>query len=796
MAKLHLIGNAHLDPVWLWRWQEGFSEILATFRSALDRMKEFPDFKFTSACAVYYQWIEKVDPEMFREIQERVKEGRWNIVGGWFLQPDCNIPSGESFARHGLISQRYFEEKFGTTAKVGYNVDSFGHNATLPQILKKSGMEGYVFMRPMLEEQGRDETVFLWQAADGSNLPAYRIPYFYNIDTTRMEVFDWIREKADKENMDMMAFYGVGNHGGGPTIALLHAMSKLEIGEKEYSTPDTYFESIDKNDLPIITDELQHHARGCYSACASIKMGNRKCENNLYVAEVLCSMANELVGTKYPKKKLDKAWKNVLTNQFHDILGGCSIKKAYEDAAYLHGETMSITEQEMTLAMQTIAQKINTLHGETLPYYKIGRPAHWMIWENEKIGSPIVVFNPHTWTVRMPIEAPVIATKVTDDEDVEVPFQLVRGYYVDGSENLMQTIFMAEVEPMGYKVYRIFAEQKSEKEFEQKLTVTEHSLENERIRVEFSEETGDVSRIYDKKKQCTVSAGACRAVVLDETAADTWAHNKVYLGEMEGEFGSPEFSIIENGDVRAVLRVTSYYKQSVLRRDYILEVDSDEVKVNVKVDFREKNKTLKFAFPAGANKTIAKIPFGNITRPNRLGEEPSGSWLATGTLGIANDGKYGYDTTDTEVRLTILRSAVYADHYGVRDEFCEYMDMGVHECAYSLFPYESNAKAERRAEELNIGLRALVTSFHEGSLPERGSCFLCDAEHIVVTAVKRAEDDEEKVIRFYEADGENEMVEMSVFCKQIKTSISHNEIKTIRTDNREVNLIEWKSTSL
>ena len=170
MAKIYLIGNAHLDPVWLWRWQEVFSEIISTFRSALDRMKDFPDFKFTSACAVYYQWIEKVDPDMFEEIKERVKEGRWNIVGGWFLQPDCNLPSGESFARHGLISQRYFKEKFGITAKTGYNVDSFGHNASLPQILKKSGMNNYVFMRPMPEEGKTKETLFNWESADGSSV--------------------------------------------------------------------------------------------------------------------------------------------------------------------------------------------------------------------------------------------------------------------------------------------------------------------------------------------------------------------------------------------------------------------------------------------------------------------------------------------------------------------------------------------------------------------------------------------------------------------------------------------------
>ena len=791
MAKIHLIGNAHLDAIWLWRWQEGFAEVLATFRSALDRMKEFPDFKFTSACAVYYQWIEKMDPEMFREIQARVAEGRWNIVGGWFLQPDCNIPSGESLARHGLISQRYFQDKFGIIAKTGYNVDSFGHNASIPQILKKSGMEAYIFMRPMPEEQGRDETVFLWQSADGTEIPAYRIPYFYNIDTTRMEVFDWIRSKADEQKMDMMAFYGVGNHGGGPTIQLLHEINEKHMGEKIYSTPEEYFAAIDTAQLPTIKDELQHHARGCYSACSSIKMGNRICENNLLATEALCSMANELVGTKYPKKKLDKAWKNVLMNQFHDTLGGCAIKKAYDDASYLYGEVMSITEQEMNYAMQAIAQKINTLHGETLPYYKIGKPSNWMVWETEKIGSPVVVFNPHTWTIKMPIEVAIVATKVTDDMDNEVPFQHVRGHYVDGPVNRMQTVFMAEVEPMGYKVYRVFTEQQSDTKKETNVRITERSLENNLIRVEFSSETGDICYIYDKKRQSVMLEGMCSAVVLDETESDTWAHNKVYIGTYEGQFGKPEFTIVESGDVRAVLRIKTCYNKSVLQRDYILEAESDVVKVKVKVDFQEKHRTLKFAFPAGARETIAKIPFGTITRQNGLGEEPCGSWISTGNLCVANDGKYGYDTTEDAVRLTILRGAAYADHFGVRDEFCEYMDLGIHECTYSLFSYEGNVQAERKARELNLGLRAVVTSFHNGVLQERGCCFECDAQHIVVTAIKQSEDTDEKVVRFYEADGVGENVKMRVFSKEVESIISHHEIKTYRTDGTEMNLIEW-----
>lgn len=794
MAKLHLIGNAHLDPVWLWRWQEGFAEILATYRSALDRMKEFPDYKFTSACASYYQWIEKMDPEMFEEIKERVKEGRWNIAGGWFLQPDCNIPCGESFARHGLISQRYFQEKFGTMAKTGYNVDSFGHNASIPQILKKSGMDNYVFMRPFPEEQGRNEDVFLWESADGTKVPTYRIPYFYNIDLEKMEHLPRIKEKAETLNRDMMVFYGVGNHGGGPTIQLMDAIEKSEIPDMIYSTPDEYFDAIDKDSLPVLADELQHHARGCYSACTSVKMQNRRCENNILATEKLCSMANYLVGAHYPKQKLDKAWKNVMFNHFHDILGGCCVKKAYDDAGFLYGEVMSITEQEMFAAMQAISHQIDTLKGQELPSYKSGTPKHWHIWETETLGTPVVVFNPHAWTVRMPVQVNVVATKVTDCADNEIPYQIVRGDQTNGQgegADKTQTIFMAEIEPMGYAVYRVFVEQKAENTFVSKVWATENALENEKIKVEFNTETGDICRIYNKETKQVILDGVCQALVMDETSADTWSHGSVYLGGYEGVFEKPEFSVIENGMVRAILRVTSYYNNSVLRRDYILESDSDSVKVNVMVDFHEKHKVLKFAFPAASDKTIVKIPYGTITRANNLGEEPCGSWIASGSWCVANDGKYGYDTIDNEVRLTILRSAIYADHVGERDEFCEHMEQGVHECSYMVYPYESNAVADKKAEELNFPLRIVMESFHKGHLPEKKSCFEGQMEHLVVTAVKKSEDDDETVIRFYEADGTANEESFTVFGKCIHSKVTHNEIKTYKTDGKEVNLIEW-----
>lgn len=211
-----MIGNAHIDPVWLWQWQEGFHEVKASFRSALDRMNEYPDFTFVASSAAFYQWVEESDLAMFTEIQQRVKEGRWGIVGGWWVEPDCNIPAGESFVRHGLYAQRYFKEKFGVIARTGFNVDSFGHAGTLPQILKKSGIDYYVFLRPMPHERGLPSRLFWWQSDDGSRVLSFRIPFEYLSWGKDVEIHARRCAEEMKEPIDeFMCFYGVGNHGGG-----------------------------------------------------------------------------------------------------------------------------------------------------------------------------------------------------------------------------------------------------------------------------------------------------------------------------------------------------------------------------------------------------------------------------------------------------------------------------------------------------------------------------------------------------------------------------------------------------
>ncbi|MBO5078505.1 MAG: alpha-mannosidase [Oscillospiraceae bacterium] len=796
MPNVYMIGNAHLDPVWLWRWQDGFSEILATYRSALDRLYEFPETKFTSACAVYYQWIEKMDPGMFAEIQEMVKAGRWEITGGWFLQPDCNIPDGESYMRHMLIAQRYFKEKFGVTARTGYNVDTFGHNGNLPKILRAGGMDRYVFMRPSAGEQGKNESLFHWESDDGSRVCTFRIPIRYNLNgmSTALQQLEQIIDKAQAENQDLMAFYGVGNHGGGPTIRMLDTFNRMERKELRYATTAEYFDKVEGQALPVITGELQHHARGCYTAETSVKKGNRKCEQNLLAAEVFSTMAAKLTGAEYPAKKLNKAWKNLLFAQFHDIMGGCCVKTAYDDTGYLLGETMSITEQQINAAFQDITWHIDTLQGETLPAYKydLHDKGQWAIWEHEVLGTPVVVFNAHPWPVRQTVQVYAYAKKMTDSEGNEIPFQLVRGEHADGADK-MNTAFLAEVPAMGYAVYRLFTEKESAESFASELKITERTIENSKILMELDPVTGDICRFVDKSSGKTLISKPCKAVLLDETACDTWAHDKKDLGPTVAEFTAQKFEVTEQGPVRASIRVTSGCCNSVIQRTYTVTAGSDQVTVQTNVDFREKHRALKFTFPLTEETVVAKIPYGTLTRRGYTGEEPCGSWIASGGLCVANDCKYGYDTQDGEMRMTVLRGAIYADHFAQRDEFCQYMEQGIHEFTYSLFPYTGCSASEKKAAELNFGLRRVLGSFHKGYLPEKMACIHVDKENVIVSAVKKAEDGDGRILRVYEMDGRDTAAQVRLFDKTVSVELGHNALKTYDENGNELSAMEWRN---
>ena len=347
-GPLYMIGNAHIDAVWLWQWQEGYQEVRATFGSALDRMEEYPDYVFSADSVAYFAWIAEHDPELFERIKARVAEGRFEVVGGWWVEPDCNVRGGESYVRHALYSQRWLAEHLGVIATVGCNVDPFGHNATLPQLLSKSRMDSYAFLRPQAHERELPAPLFWWESADGSRMLAYRIPHEYCSPIG--EISGHVTKALQQlpvTSEPLMVFYGVGNHGGGPTIENIESIKKLSerdlLPQMFPSSARGFFDAVrDRPDIPVHDTDLQPHAIGCYSAHSEVKRLLRTAEQQLLAAEKWSTIAGTVSELPAATGELAHAWKQVLFNQFHDIAAGTAIAPAYDDARDQLGEARAI----------------------------------------------------------------------------------------------------------------------------------------------------------------------------------------------------------------------------------------------------------------------------------------------------------------------------------------------------------------------------------------------------------------------------------------------------------------------
>lgn len=800
--KLHMIGNAHLDSVWLWQWQEGFQETKATFRSALDRMKEDDEFLFTSSSAANYEWIENNEPEMFAEIKQRIAEGRWEIVGGWWVQPDCNLPGGESFVRQGLYGQRYFKEKFGVTAKVGYNVDSFGHHAMLPQILKKSGMDFYIFMRPNPQEKGLPGRLFWWESDDGSRVLAFRIPFEYC--TSGKDIEKHVRRNAGELRPpfnELMCFYGVGNHGGGPTRENLASIRRLNADPRfptlVFSTPNRFFAEISEKDLPfpVVHDDLQHHASGCYAAHSGIKKWNRQAENLLLTAEKFSILANWITGQPYPDD-FDRAWKNVLFNQFHDILAGTSLEEAYEDARNMYGEAMSIAGRGLNYAIQSLSWRIGI--------------------EQEEGMLPIVVFNPHSWNAKVNVEQEVNKLKpeavLVDEEGNQVPMQIVQSH---ATAHRNRISFIADLPPMGYRVYKI--RRQEEKETFPTVKADDHSLENEHYRVEIDPETGFVTSLFDKEKKLELLAGPAARPVVIEDKSDTWSHNVLRFDKEVGTFAAKKVRLVEHGPVKSVIRIVSEYGKSTLIQDFTMYRELNRIDVHVTVNWQEQFKVLKLKFPVNLifRKSTYEIPYGHIVRENNGEEEPGQSWIdVSGThpetgelvgLSLLNDGKYSFDIHNKEMSLTVLRSPIYAHHDpAVPDEdgCYSFIDQGIQRFTYSLLPHSDSwetAGTVKRAAELNQKPVTLIETYHEGPLPQKDSFLTVDQDNVIVTVLKKAEDSDDLIIRCVETNNwaTSARIELPKWNRVIEADFKPCEIKTflVPKDSAqpivETNLLEW-----
>ena len=790
-----MIGNAHLDPVWQWCVPEGMALVKSTFQSALDRMEEFPDYVFTSACAGYYKWVAVSEPEMFEKIKQRIKEGRWRIVGNMWVQPDCNIPSGEAFARHLLYSEKFFKEQFGFFPKTGYNVDSFGHNGMLPQLFQKAGMENYVFHRPNPYNEKPNlphEDLFWWESPDGSRVMGFRIPDGYggDIHDDKFKFFD------DYLDQPQMVFYGIGNHGGGPAVRHLQAIEERRAKEGKdvyiYAGPDEYFEYArahqDEYNIPVVAEDLQHHASGCYAANGKIKQMNRRAENDLIFAEKLDVLSHVLTGGPLATDRITKAWERVMFNQFHDILAGCSIKPAYTDAYNGMAAASLVGMETATFAAERISWRVNT----TKFFEQKPSEMRDRVWYHDGEGSPMVVFNPHSFPIKTNVCFGMQwVSGVVDSNDNDVPFQIVRAPYTDGW-HYNQCMFEVELEPYGYATYYIFKDEQNHKprEFENEFTVTDTTLENSKVKLVFDRQNGWISEYIDKETGRRLNAGAfARCVVTDDTKPDTWAHNMFEFNDDIGVFSDAKIEIEEIGYLRATLRITSTYNKSTLVQYVSLGRGSKRVDVSVRLNFGEHFKIAKLAFPAAVEqpKAVYSMPFGFIEKEANGQEEPAHGWIKVcgadgANMALINDGKYSFCVKGNEMRMTIARGSAFLDHYGqqYRDENMQFHDQGDQEFKYAILPDCSNADAFKAAELLNTPAKLYNETHHKGTLPPVYSGMSVSAPNVIVQAVKASENGKGYVLRTLETAGEKASgeIDLKFLGIKIRGSWGPQEIKT------------------
>jgi alpha-mannosidase len=763
--SIRAAGNSHIDMAWLWPWTETVMVTRNTFASALQLMREFPDFTFTMASAQTYAWMEEKYPDIFREIQQRVKEGRWEVIGGMWVEPDLNLPDGESLTRQVLFGKRYFQSRFGVDIRTGWNPDSFGYNWQLPQIYKKSGIDYFVTQKIYWNDTTKfPYKLFWWEAPDGSRLLTYFPHDYANAIYPAQMTGDLANYAPSMGYPEMLYLFGVGDHGGGPTRNMLSIAEIWKNPQRIYprlfmGTAQPYFDQLTRDlpklKVPTWRDELylEYH-RGTYTTQSEAKKRNRGSEELMLNAEKFASL-DALYGVAYPQAELNSAWRKVLFNQFHDILPGSSIAPVYLDQARDLADVKLAAGAVLDNSLADLVSRIDA-------------QGH----------MPVAVFNPLSWTrtdvVEVEVEDPGVARYYEARDKSGKPMVTDVVERVRGTDRVRLRFLAEDVPPLGYKVFNIF-DTRSPGKARQTLVATPTSLENEFVRLRLDPKTGCITSLVDKTSNYeSIAKGGCgnllQTFVDKPKDWDAW-NIDANFEDQKWDLMQPEsVQLVEHGPTRAVIRVVKKFQQSTFTQDITLYPRIARVDVNMSADWHEKHILLKVAFPVNAKNDYAtfEIPYGSIQRPTIRNtpsekakfEVPALRWAdlsdAAGGFSLLNASKYGYDAKGNVVRLSLLRAPEWPDPNA---------DQGFHEFTYALYPHAGDwrrATTIRRGYELNYKLIPVFVCVPHRGLPPLYSFARVDAENVVLTAIKKAEDDDALIFRFYEWAGREGPVRLTL----------------------------------
>ncbi|MBF2065016.1 MAG: alpha-mannosidase [Calothrix sp. C42_A2020_038] len=762
--KIYLLGHAHLDMAWLWQVQETWRAAQNTFESVLKLQKDFPDLIFCHSTPALYAWVEQNRPDLFAAIQAQVQVGKWEVLGGFWVEPDLNLISGESIVRQLLYGQRYTQEKFGKISPIVWVPDTFGFCWTLPQFMQQAGIEYFVTQKLRWNDTTKfPYGAFFWRSPDGSEIFSYMSALIgEGIDPEKMAAYscEW---ETQTGITDALWLPGVGDHGGGPTRDMLEIAQRWQKSEffpqLEFTTAENYLRHIESklmgavnrgdaiNRVSTWNDELylEFH-RGCYTTHGDQKRFNRKCENLLYEAEIFAAWANISCKVEYPKEKLETAWKKLLFNQFHDILPGSSITEVYNDALSEWQEVERVGTEILQQSLHLIALQA------PLP-----KPPY-------QSAKPIFVFNSLNWerteVVSVQLPESFLGARIYTSEGKRVPSQL----------SLSKVLFLAENIPsVGYRIFWLCSSIPEHKLDSQTLI-----LENEFLRVIVNEQTGDLDSIFDLINDQEILSGAGNQLQAFRDSGQYWDGWNIDPNYAQHCLPPTELKSIEWLDrdiIQSRLRVVRAIGNSEFCQDYILEKGCRYLKIVTQVNWQERHILVKAAFPFTIESDFAtfEIPCGAIQRTTKpqtpqekaKWEVPALKWadLTSNTYGVSllNDCKYGYDATPNQLRLTLLRSPEWPDLEA---------DKGLHEFTYAIYPhYDSWQKAQtvRRGYELNVPLQVIlredVTS-NSNSIQDHVSFLNLGSENLVLMAFKQAEDSHAWILRCYECNGQETQINL------------------------------------
>ena len=841
--EVHLICQAHLDPIWIWDWEEGLTEALATFEVAADLLDEFEDFRFNHNESLLYACVRDYRPDLFECIKGHVTAGRWIISGGWYLQPDCNLPVGESFARQILLGREFFRQEFGVVPKTAYNFDSFGHHGNMPQFLRLAGYESYVHFRPLAGEKELPDFIYTWEGVDGSRIPTLRPPCVWYCTHPGSLVADKIqamRELAEARGMPVTCFWGAGNHGGGATRAeleLIRSLSEcsplLKHGSLEEYCRDVVVPQAAGQ--TSVKGELQKCFTGCYTSTIRIKQRNRHGEGLALAAERYAALAWWFLGREVPAAKLRSVWQDVLYNQFHDILPGSAIRDGVSSSGEIMGRAFTNAREVILQSQLALARS-----------------------REQKRPLTVRLLNPHPVRRRIPAVVDIqLSTHpafvhgkhlaLYDAEDRLVARQLL-AYKCNTAAWRNTFLFEADLCACGISEYRIeirepddatsevavdrsspegFLPFDSAELHDATCTVADHApwyaadpdtitVRAEHIEASVCRETGRLVSLLDRASGAEILSAPSGGLVVRADTNNAWGGEQNAYGDVVGSFelptqaelaaicgchdepvAAPAVRIVASGPLALVVEVVSVAQRSTARTRYTFHRNQSYVDVELLLNWGERCRALQFELHTALDGEdyLTEIPHAAISRPRGGGEEPCGRWVMLNSggraLALVNDGTGGVEVTGNTLRQSLVRSATFSAGNGKpRPGFMnEHMSLGEHIFRFKIAL--GKAGEVRRtlpllSDDLTLPFSYLCSvplDASEQPGAEQGTELmqLESTGNVHVEAVKRSEDGEALVVRLAERGGEEATATLSLLdTAPVTATFGRYQTKTLR----------------